>query len=71
VHHDNIIPVSIRVHLLASCPADGPVVYAWLYSAYTQSLTIRKESWLKVLENRVLRKIFRPKREAVKRDWRK
>ena len=26
---------------------------------------------LKVFENKVLRKIFRPKREEVTRDWRK
>lgn len=25
VHHDNTIPVSILIHLLASCPADEPI----------------------------------------------
>jgi hypothetical protein len=32
---------------------------------------LREESWLRILENRVLRKIFGPKREEVTREWRK
>jgi len=34
-------------------------------------LTLREERRLKVYENRVLRRIFGPKRDEVKREWRK
>jgi len=45
-----------------------PVV---LYGCETWSLTLREECWLGVLENRVLRRIFGPKRGKVTREWRK
>jgi hypothetical protein len=45
-----------------------PVV---LYGCETLSLTLREECRLKVLENRVLRRIFRPKRDEVTGEWRK
>jgi hypothetical protein len=45
-----------------------PVV---LYGCETWSLTSREEHRLKVSENRVLRKIFGPKRDEVTGDWRK
>jgi hypothetical protein len=35
------------------------------------SLTLREEHRLKVFENRVLRKIFGPKRDEVTGEWRK
>jgi hypothetical protein len=35
------------------------------------SLTLMQEPRLKVYENRVLRRIFGPKREEVREDWRK
>jgi hypothetical protein len=35
------------------------------------SLTVREEHKLRVFENRVLRRIFRPKRDRVTRGWRK
>jgi hypothetical protein len=41
-----------------------PVV---LYGCATWSLTLREEQRLKVFENRVLRRIFRPKRDEVTR----
>jgi hypothetical protein len=37
----------------------------------TWSLTLREEHRLKVFENRVLRRIFGPKREEVAGDWRR
>ena len=37
----------------------------------TWSLTLREKRKLRVFENRVLRRIFGPKREEVKRKWRK
>jgi hypothetical protein len=45
-----------------------PVV---LYGCETWSLTLREEYRLKVFENRVLRRIFGPKRDEVMGDWRK
>jgi hypothetical protein len=32
---------------------------------------LREGSWLRVFENRGLRRIFEPKRDEVTRDWRK
>jgi hypothetical protein len=45
-----------------------PVV---LYGCETWSLTVRGEHKLRVFENRVLRRIFEPKRNGVKGGWRK
>jgi hypothetical protein len=45
-----------------------PVV---LYGCETWSLTLREEHRLKVFENRVLRRIFEPKRDEVTGEWRK
>jgi len=45
-----------------------PVV---LYGCETWSLTLREERRLKVFENRVLRRIFGPKRDEITRKWRK
>jgi hypothetical protein len=45
-----------------------PVV---LYGCETLSLTLREEHKLRVFENRVLRRIFGPKRDEVTGGWRK
>jgi hypothetical protein len=45
-----------------------PVV---LYGCETWSLTLREEHRLRVFENRVLRRIFGPKRDEVMGEWRK
>jgi hypothetical protein len=45
-----------------------PVV---LYGCKTWSLTLREEHTLRVFDNRVLRRIFGPKRDEVTGDWRK
>jgi len=42
-----------------------------LYGCETWSLTLRKERRLRVFENRVLKRIFWPKRDEVKAEWRK
>jgi hypothetical protein len=42
-----------------------------LYGCETWSLTLREEYRLRVFENRVLRRIFGPKRDDVTREWRK
>jgi hypothetical protein len=45
-----------------------PVV---LYGCETWSLTLREEHRLRVFENRVLRRIFEPKRDEATGEWRK
>jgi hypothetical protein len=42
-----------------------------LYGCKTWSLTLREEQRLRVFENRVLRRIFAPRRDEVTGDWRK
>jgi hypothetical protein len=42
-----------------------------LYGYDTWSLTLREEHRLRVFENRVLRRIFGPKRDEVAEGWRK
>jgi hypothetical protein len=42
-----------------------------LYGFETWSLTLRVEHRLRVFENRVLRRIFGPKRDEVTEEWRK
>jgi hypothetical protein len=41
------------------------------YGCETWSLTLREELRLRVFENRVLRRIFGPKRDEVTGEWRK
>jgi hypothetical protein len=45
-----------------------PVV---LYGRETWSLTLREEHRMRVFENRVLRRVFGPKRDKVTGEWRK
>src|SRR5215469_7563395 len=45
-----------------------PVV---LYGCETWSLTLREEHSLRVFENRVLSRVFGPRRDGVKGEWRK
>jgi len=42
-----------------------------LYGCETRSLTLREKRRLRVFENRVLRRIFGPKRDEVTGEWRK
>jgi hypothetical protein len=46
----------------------APVV---LYGCETWSLTLREERTLRVFENRVLRRVFGPKRDGVTGEWRR
>jgi len=45
-----------------------PVV---LYGCETWSLTLREERRLRVFENKVLRRLFGPRRDEVTGDWRR
>jgi hypothetical protein len=42
-----------------------------MYGCETWPLTLREERRLRVSENRVLRRIFEPKRDEVTGEWRK
>ena len=42
----------------------------FLYECETWSLTLREERRLRVFENRVLRRVFGPKRNEITREWR-
>ena len=42
-----------------------------LYGFETWSLTLREKHRLRVFENRVLRRVFGPKRDEVTGEWRK
>jgi hypothetical protein len=42
-----------------------------MYGCETWSLTLREEHRLRVFENRMLKRIFRPKRDEVTGGWRK
>jgi hypothetical protein len=56
--------VKVRIHKTV-------IVHVVLYGCETWSLTLREEQKLRVFENRVLRKIFGPKRDGVMVGWRK
>ena len=47
------------------------ILPAVLYGRETWPLTLREERRLRVFENRVLRRVFGPKREEVTGEWRK
>jgi hypothetical protein len=60
--HNSPFPIKVyRIIIL-------PVV---LYGCATWSLTMREECWPRVFENRVLRRIFGPKRDEVTGERRK
>jgi len=46
-------------------------LFVVLYGCETWSLILREERRLKLFENRVLKRIFGPKRDEVTREWRK
>ena len=47
------------------------ILHVVLYGCETWLLTLRKESRLRLFEKRVLRRLFGPKRDKVKWEWRK
>jgi hypothetical protein len=47
------------------------ILHAVLYGSEICSLTLREEHRLRVFENRVLRRIFGPKRDKLIGEWRK
>jgi hypothetical protein len=61
-----LLPKNLKIKIYRSIIL--PVV---LYGCETWSLILRKERRLRVFENRVLRRIFGPKRDEVTGEWRK
>jgi hypothetical protein len=63
----------------APCHGDGPTIKIYrtiilpvvLYGCESWSLTPREECRLRVFENKVLRRIFGPKRDEVTGEWRR
>ena len=51
-------------------PVKSIILPVVLYECETWSLVLREERRLKVFENRVLRRIFGPKRDGVTGEWR-
>jgi hypothetical protein len=47
------------------------ILHVILYGCETWSLTLREKHILRVFENKVLRRIFGPKRDEVTGEWRK
>jgi hypothetical protein len=47
------------------------IILPVVYGCETWSLTLREERRLRVYENRVLKRIFGPKKDEVTREWRK
>ena len=47
------------------------LIFFYLYRCETWSLTLREERKLRVLENMVLRRIFRPRSDKVTEEWRR
>jgi hypothetical protein len=54
----------IKIHITIISPV-------LLYGCETWSLTLREENRLRLSENKVLRRIFGPKRDVVTGEWRK
>ena len=46
-------------------------LYKYQYGCEIWSLTLREERRLRVFENRLLRRIFEPKKDEVRGEWRK
>jgi hypothetical protein len=59
---------SVKTKKIKICRTAGPPV---LYGRATKFLTLREEYRLRMFGNRVLRKIFGPKREEVAGGWRR
>jgi hypothetical protein len=69
IFQENILPNKVYALSKASNYLYyGPFVMV-LYGCETWSLTLRQEHRLRVFENRVLRRIFGPKRDEVTGKW--
>ena len=62
----SLLPKNIQIKIYRNI-----ILSVVLYGCETWSLTLREECRLSVSENSLLRRIFWPKRDKVKREWRK
>ena len=66
-------PFHQKIHFIRTYTKHVKCIYVLsrLYGCETWSLTLREERRLRVFENRVLRRVFGPKRDEVTGEWRK
>ena len=64
----NLLSENFKIKIYRNAGVILPVV---LYGCKTWSITLREERRLRVFENRVLRRIFGPRRDEVTREWNK
>ena len=69
--HENILSSSLLSKNLKIKIYRTIILPVVLYGCETWSLTLREEHRLRVFENRVLRRIFGPKRDGVTGEWRR
>jgi hypothetical protein len=62
----NLVAMAVKIKIYRTIIL--PVV---LYGCETWPLTLREERRLRVFENRVLRRVFGPKRDEVTGEWKK
>jgi hypothetical protein len=67
----NVLQSSMKINFLLYVNASTVVLSVVLYGCETWSLTLRDEQRLRVFENRVLRRIFGPKRDETTGEWRR
>jgi hypothetical protein len=63
--------VNVKVEKLFAGFKIKVILLVVLYGCETWSLTLREECRMRVFKNRVLRRIFGPKREEVRSEWRR
>jgi hypothetical protein len=61
-----LLPKSIKIKIYRTI-----ILPVALYGCETLSLALREECRLRVFENRVLKRIFGPKRDEVTEEWRR
>jgi hypothetical protein len=67
-----VIPASETSRMVLTLLLGGTIILpVVLYGCESWSLTLRDEQRLRLLENRVLRRIFGPKRDEVTGEWRR
>jgi len=71
IRHKNLLSSNLLSKYLKIKIYRTLILPVYLYGYETWSLILREERTLRVFENWVLRRIFRPKRDEVTGDWRK
>jgi len=61
----NLLPKNLKINIHRT------IISPFLYGCETWSLTLREGRRLRIFENRVLKRMFGPKRDEVKVEWRK